>query len=248
MKQTVLVVDDEYLIAQSIARNITSTNDDFEVIAIENSAGNAWKRIEELTPDIVFTDICMPEMDGLKLARKISENSPYITCVIVSGYNDFEYAQSAIRYNVHDYLLKPIDKAELSAVLAKISKKVLTSQAKLEDTNIFSREKQDEIVDFIKKYIQNNYGSQIDFESLANSFGLSLSYLTKLFVKCENVTPSRYLREYKINIAKHLLRNKNISISTISEELGYLDQFHFSKSFKSITGMSPSEYRDNRFL
>lgn len=243
MKYTIIVVDDEKLIAGNIAKNIPRANDHFEVVATIYNGLEAFNALSELLPDVVFTDIRMPEMDGMELAKKISEKYPFISCVIVSGYNDFEYAKNAIHYNVEDYLLKPINLEELKITLSKIEKKLLAAKINFQQDTIQDQMQPKEIVDLVKEYIHNNYGSQIDLSSMANSFGFSLSWLTKLFIKHVQITPSKYIKEYRMNIAKQLLRDSDMTISMISQQTGFLDQFHFSKTFKQVTGISPSEYR-----
>ena len=244
MKYTVLVVDDEALIARNIKRSIERENPDFEVVEICNTGLEALEYIKANPPQVVFTDIRMPEMDGLELVRNISANYPFITCVVVSGFNDFEYAKTAMECNVQYYILKPINREELSKCLSKIETTILSKypglkNAKEED----SASSPEEIVNLIKTYIHENYHSVVDFGEMAKNMGFSQPYLTKIFSKYAGTTPSTYLKEYRINVAKQLLTDRSNTLSAISEQTGFADQFHFSKSFKAVTGMSPSEYR-----
>lgn len=96
----------------------------------------------------------------------------------------------------------------------------------------------------MREYIHQNYQEIIDFSAISENLGFSSSYLTKIFVKYENMTPSKYLKQYRIAIAKQLLKNTDIPISVISSQTGFGDQFHFSKTFKSVTGISPTQYRN----
>ncbi|ALB45148.1 response regulator transcription factor [Clostridium beijerinckii] len=240
---SVIVVEDEKLIAKNIIKNIYRANENFEVIGTANNGREALELIETLLPNIVFTDIRMPIMDGLELTKLIFEKYPFIHCVIISGHSDFSYARTAIRYGVSDYLLKPINLGELTTTLSNIEKILLASQ---NDFNIseFTYKKPNEIVDLVTEYIKSNYHETIDLAALASHFGFSISYLTKIFTKYMNMSPSKFIKEYRINISKQLLRNVSLPVSTVSEKVGYPDQFHFSKTFKQITGMSPSDYRD----
>ena len=248
MKYTVLVVDDETLIARNIKRSIERENPHFEVVEICSTGLEALEFIKNNPPQVVFTDIRMPEMDGLELARNISANYPFITCVIVSGFNDFEYAKTAMECNVQHYILKPINKDELNNCLSKIETAILSKYPDLknamEDDYATSPE---EIVNLIKTYIHENYHTTVDFGEMSKNMGFSQPYLTKIFSKYAKVNPSTYLKEYRIKVAKQLLADKANSLSAISEQTGFADQFHFSKSFKSVTGLSPSEYRMQLF-
>lgn len=246
MKYTVLVVDDESLIARNIKRSIEKANPNFEVIGMCSTGLEALEFIEENPPQVVFTDIRMPEMDGLELVKKISANYPFITCVIVSGYNDFEYAKTAMECNVKYYILKPVNRDELSKCLTKIENTILSKYPGLDkaiDDNCAPSS--EEIVELIKSYIHEKYKSTVDFGEMAKNLGFSQPYLTKVFTKHVGKNPSTYLKEYRINVAKQLLADKNHSLSAISEQTGFADQFHLSKSFKAVTGMSPSEYRQS---
>lgn len=245
MKYTVLVVDDESLIAKNVKRSIERENPNFEVIGICNSGLEALDFIKDNPPQIVFTDIRMPEMDGLELVKNIATDYPYITCVIVSGYNDFEYAKSAMENNVRHYILKPVNRDELSKCLSSLETSIMSKHPGLEivkekDSTYTS----EEIVDLIKAYIQENYKSVVDFGNMAKNMGFSQPYLTKIFTKYTEKNPSTYLKEYRISVAKQLLSDKSNSLAVISEQTGFADQFHFSKCFKSVTGVSPSEYRN----
>lgn len=247
MKYRVLVADDEMIIAKNIAKSIEQLNPCFEVVSICTDGLEAWRYLIENPVHVVFTDICMPEMDGLDLAKNIFLDYPYVQCVIISGYNDFEYARSAISYQVKNYLLKPINKEELRKCLSDIEARLHTTLADLE--TIPTQEKSTgELVSLIKEYIQKNYQQTLDLATIADTLGFSSAYLTKIFTKHEGMPPSKYIKKYRLNIAKQLLLTTDISIAVIAEQAGFNDQFHFSKTFKVAEGMSPSEYRQKRPL
>ena len=103
-----MIVDDEPLMRTYLAQNIPAFSSLFDVSAAAKDGLEAVELLKKIPVDVVITDIKMPEMDGLSLAKHIHENYPGITVIIISGFSDFEYAQKAIRYNVKDYLLKPL--------------------------------------------------------------------------------------------------------------------------------------------
>ena len=104
----VLLVDDEILIREAIRENIHWKEMGFELIADCENGREAMEVIRNNTPDLVLTDICMPYVDGIELARYIHENCPDTRTVIISGYDEFEYAKQAVRYQVMEYILKPV--------------------------------------------------------------------------------------------------------------------------------------------
>jgi two-component system response regulator YesN len=246
MKYSVLVVEDEALIANNIAKKIQQLNPSFEVVGITSNGLEGLKFTEDYLPNVIFTDIRMPEMDGLQLAKQVHEKYPFILFVIISGYNDFEYAKEAMRYEVSNYLLKPVNYDELAKTLSALETKLLSSRDQFDAaTLLHSPNRAKEIVELVKEYIHKNYQNQIDFTSLASEFGFSVPYLSKIFLKYSGITPSKYLRNHRLSISKQLLRNPELSIADISQLTGYLDPFHFSKSFKHVYGISPSECRSD---
>ena len=107
----IMLVEDEMLVRESMAQN---TNWD--------KFGFAPPHVfESVLPDVVITDICMPFVDGLELARNIYEKFPDTIVVVLTGFSEFSYAQKAIRYHVHDYLLKPVSPKEFDQLLENLS-------------------------------------------------------------------------------------------------------------------------------
>ncbi len=118
----VMLVDDEEAVRQAIARKLDWEAIGFEVIATAENGEEALELAEKLSPDVVMTDIMMPFMDGLTLCRKMKESQRNIRIVIFSGFDEFEYAREAIKLEVEEYILKPIDSEELRNVFLRIKK------------------------------------------------------------------------------------------------------------------------------
>lgn len=236
----VLVADDEKLIARSIARRIDESGRNFRVVAQAGTGLEALEMAKEWMPDVVFSDIKMPEMDGIGLISRLQEMNPSILCVIVSGYSDFEYTRAAIQNNAVDYLLKPVNPEELSTLLARMEAVLLAR----EQTIVPNREiNAEQIVQNVMIYLRENYSRQIDFAAVAEAQAVSAPYLSRLFHEYAGVSPSRYLTGYRMEQAKKLLRDSRLSIGEIAERVGYPDPFHFSKTFKNTIGVSPSQFR-----
>lgn len=116
----IILVDDEEEVRKSIIKKIEWQAAGFRVVGDAENGEDAMEKIEVLEPDVVLTDIRMPYMDGLALAEKVRQRFPSIKVVIFSGYDDFEYAQRAIKLNVTEYILKPVNVEELTSILKKI--------------------------------------------------------------------------------------------------------------------------------
>ncbi len=120
----ILVVDDEKLMRTYLANSIPSFTDKFQVNGIAKDGLEAIELLKKQHFEVVITDIKMPEVDGLSLAKYIADNFPDIIVIIISGYNDFEYARSAIQYRVTDYLLKPLVDQNLILLLESIARRL----------------------------------------------------------------------------------------------------------------------------
>ena len=119
----VLIADDEQKVCQLLANIIDWPAYGFQVVGVVNDGISAYEFLQNHTVNLVITDIRMPGCDGMELIRKASLLYKDIHFVIISGYSQFDYAQQAIRYDVEDYLLKPIRKKDLVLTLEKISNK-----------------------------------------------------------------------------------------------------------------------------
>ena len=124
MKYTVLVVEDERDQRRALIERVDWESAGFEVAGEAENGFEALELTETLEPDLIITDIRMPMMTGLELARRVRQLRPMVQIVILSGYDSFEYARTAIEYNIISYLLKPISPAELTDELKEIHRKM----------------------------------------------------------------------------------------------------------------------------
>ncbi len=173
----ILLVDDEALIREAVSENVDWEQYGYMLAGSCENGEEALKFIEKNPVDVVLTDICMPYMDGIKLSEKIGERYPAAKVVILSGYDDFEYAKMAIRYGVKDYLLKPITAEELGKVLVGIRDELdqeKKNRQKISDLNVEYRKGQqllyfDALLCLIK-------GSKTDEESCKELLKLGISF------------------------------------------------------------------------
>lgn len=152
----VLLVDDEIFVRKGLRSLIDWKKCGFEVYDETDNGEDALELIKETSPDLVITDIRMPVLDGLELIKQVSTLEPKPKFIVISGFNDFKYAQHAIRYGVHDFILKPIDQDEMEAALVKLSE-VLS----LEETQSKNREHM-----LLNKMFDELLTGNVDHESL----------------------------------------------------------------------------------
>lgn len=124
MNYTVLVVEDEYEQRRALIERVEWEKAGFEVIGEAENGVEALDLVEILEPDLILTDIKMPMISGLELCRRVRKMRPATQMVILSGYDSFEYAQTAINYNIISYLLKPISSSEMTKELYTIHQRM----------------------------------------------------------------------------------------------------------------------------
>jgi two-component system, response regulator YesN len=129
-----LMVDDEEIVRRGFRRKVDWTSLGFEFLEPCENGKDAIDAIEKLCPDVVMTDIYMPHVDGLAVAEYAATHHPGIIVVILSGYDEFEYAQKAIRTKVFDYVLKPVTSRELTGLVARLRDRLDANRASLQTT------------------------------------------------------------------------------------------------------------------
>lgn len=241
-KYKVLIVEDEPLILNYLAKKIPETSDSFCVVGKAQSGTDALEQIRQTAPNVIFTDIHMPEMTGLELAAQVHNLFPDIIVIILTGYADFSYAQEAIRCQVFDYLLKPLNIDDLNSLLIRLGM-FLSNTQKSQTPSVPDGISSKKTFELLKEYMRLNYSQPIDLQVLSKHFNYSPAYLIKLFKKYADTTPNRYLMQLRINAAAQLLANETIPIAQVGQLVGYHDLPYFSKLFKQYMHMSPAAYR-----
>lgn len=117
----VFLVEDEFAVRERMKKNIDWEDHGFLLVGEAGDGEMAYPMIQETQPDIIITDIKMPFMDGLELSKLIIETMPQVKIIILSGYDEFEYAKEAISIGVIDYLLKPISGKKLLESLKHVA-------------------------------------------------------------------------------------------------------------------------------
>lgn len=124
----VFLVEDESIVREGLRDNIPWQQWGYQFVGEASDGEMALPLIQKLKPDVLLTDIKMPFMDGLSLSRIVHQEFPDMKIIIISGYDDFEYARQAIAVGVEQYLLKPITRANLQKVLAELKTKIETER------------------------------------------------------------------------------------------------------------------------
>ncbi|MFD0713371.1 response regulator [Paenibacillus sp. GCM10027626] len=265
---SILIVDDQVIEATTIKKVIEDRHLPLQV-SIANNGLEALAIAQSISIDIVFTDIKMPRMDGLTLARRIKEASPNVQLIIYSAFGEFEYAQKAIGLGVVHYLLKPLDVAEFLHVMEKAialcerETRIREALRERDDTSKYgiygkyfhsqnemhpvqeTDESSRKVVRDIQELVGSEYGnSDLDIEYLASKVFLSASYLGHLFKAQTGQSLGKYIVRVRMEHARHLLATTHIKIADIGNRVGYPNPSNFALQFKKYFGCTPIQFRE----
>ena len=123
---SVLIVEDEPLMRQYLLNNLSLIHPEFQVVNVARNGKEAVSVLEKTAFDLIITDIQMPGMDGLSFVKQLRDAGSSIPVIILTGYDEFEYARAGLRLGVAEYLLKPLNDSELCRVLEAIKGKIET--------------------------------------------------------------------------------------------------------------------------
>ncbi len=242
-----LIIDDEKPVRTAVSALGSWQKYNITELLYATNGEDGLAIMRDRNPQLVFVDMRMPIMNGaefLGIAKKEFPNTQYI---VISGYDEFKYAQVAIKSGAIDYLLKPVDGNDLNHAIEK-AVDVLDSIAAetTEETNaLIERDlSPGEVIDVIKEYVEKNFCKEIKLAMFSEKYFFSQKYLSKLFKNKYNIGIYEYALKLRMNHAKELLRDNSLQIQEISDRLGYSNNNYFSKAFKTYYGISPTEYRE----
>lgn len=260
MISVVIVEDEEYLRRELVLMTpwekfgCTVTGE-----AVDGVSGA--ELIVRTMPDLVVTDIRMPGMDGIEMLEEVCRLSPAESrpvAIIVSGHQEFEYARSALRLGVEDYLLKPIDDRELESVvrsavarfesrdgerLARLDRDVegmIKSLLPAVNTAIAENSHTGVAARFLSEHV----GDHVGLAEVARYAGITASYLSRVFSEQTGYTVMEYLTRLRIRRAAELLRDRSLQVKEVMIRSGYRDPSYFGQVFRRFLGLTPSEFRD----
>ena len=237
----IVIVEDEKRAARGLRSLLERISADYTIVGEAPDGISAFELIKKERPDLVFTDIRMQFMDGLALIKAVREYGLDTRFVIISAYEEFDYARAALKLNVTDYLVKPVTEEEVRQVMEhlKAQEKEQDQEKRLRDAYPLAHPVILKALDAIEK----DYSSRISQKELAEKLGVTAEYFSYLFAKDVQETFSRFLRRYRISKACEQLDAGEESAETIAYRVGFSDMKYFYKCFKDETGQNLSEYR-----
>ena len=241
----ILIAEDEQRAREGLARLIGTIPVECEIVGQASDGQQALELIHTLRPDVVFTDVKMPYLDGLGLIRAVRAMKLPTEFVVVSAYADFELARQSISLGVAEYLLKPVTLEELDQVVLRLSQRLQGKASFHSKQKKNLREQYPNAHPLILRalvMIQEGYAGKINQRDMAENLGISPEYFSYLFSKNIGTTFSAFLRDYRIERAKELYRAGSCDRKEVPYAVGFTDSKYFSQVFHKITGMTPSEY------
>lgn len=251
----VVIIDDEDIIVEGLKKVVDWAGFNCAVVATASDARTGAQAILENSPDILFTDIRMPNMDGLTMLAGLKGEFPDMQITVLTGYRDFEYAKRAIHLGVTRYLLKPSKMNELEEALQVMTGNLgklrgvrqepeQKPEPEPEDDGQFGSSANSFIVRSALKYLEVHYAEKLTLTELAERTYVSQWYLSKLLNRYTGKSFCDLLNQTRIGKAEKLLEDPSLKIHEISDMLGFNDVTHFSRIFKKIEQVSPNEYRN----
>lgn len=237
-----LIADDEDIIRNGIAKYIQLHTDRFEPIYLAANGQEAIDLIFRNRVDIMLLDVQMPLKDGIDVMQEASRAGILPCTLILSGYDEFRYAQQAIRYGAKDYLLKPVRSSDILKKVHEVADELFGVEKSEEEGAADNR---NIIVESAREYMKEHYYEDLTLAGVADKVGITPGYLSTLFSQKMNIKFVDYLNELRVEYACNYLRRNDLKTYEIAYKVGFHDEKYFSKVFKKITGQSPSGYRKN---
>lgn len=235
----VMIIDDELSARRLLQECIDWNSMGMEVVGEAASGIEAINIIDDIHPDIVFVDICMPFMNGIEFAELVTKRYEDLKIIILTAVDDFDYARRCIRLPVVEYMLKPISRKDVTEVLARVKKKLDEQKPRKQD---FVQEIESSAIEQIMQYMRTHFqDSGINLTSVAQQFGFSPSYLSRKFKQETGKSFVEYLLACRMEKAIELA-GTNAKMFCTASEVGIPDPNYFGRCFKKYTGISYSEY------
>ncbi|GHV26324.1 DNA-binding response regulator [Clostridia bacterium] len=244
----VLIADDEAGVCKLLQNLVCWADLGMEICAVAHDGTQALEMIQSLNPKLILVDVKMPGINGFEMIERAKRLGSDADFIIISGHRDFEYAQRALRFQVMDYLLKPIDKRELTILLRRIQTKAARMESSVESeaaqpAEVSLAESESRIIRIAKQYIDEHFAESVTLKTVAELVGFNATYFsTRFHAECGQ-TFLEHLTDIRVAKAKELLRTTNNSIASICQAVGYNDINHFNALFKKNTALRPSVYR-----
>lgn len=249
---TLVIVDDEPAILEGMSRILDWGKLGFTRIRTAENSYEVVSHVVDWKPDLCLVDVRIGDSYGYELIQQLNEMGIQSNYIMMSGYDDFQYAVRALRCGALDYLLKPVDKTLLQKRVEQVIVEKLHGTLKQEEAEnldpVLLRvyEEMSPLLQKITMIVRMEYGKHISLSSISEQFQMNAAYIGQSFMKETGMKFSDYLMAYRMIVAQKQIVNTNEKIGVIAESVGYSNLNYFYQHFHSYFNTTPSEMRAKR--
>lgn len=251
----VLIVEDEELLRKGLVFTFDWAVLNCLVVGEARNGAEGLELIHSLNPDLVITDIKMPLMDGLAMLSHFKQAN--FESIIMTGFEEFDYAKRAIELNVAKYITKPIDEEELKRAIEDITQKIdqkkryqsmesnkpISFIQSVNNQNIQYDKYTKQIIDFIDCH----YQERISLDDIASELKISVGYVAKVFKVSTGYSVNDYLNRFRITKSIDLLKLDRYRLFEIAEMCGFSEYKYFHRVFRLYVKMSPKDFISSNY-
>lgn len=250
---TFLIADDEPLVLDGLINGIDWDQLPNANVLTAKNAEQAKQVFLQKSVDILLTDIEMGNSNGLDLIQWVKNVSQETKCIVLSCHDEFGFAQRAVKLGCFDYILKPVPYEALTQILLRAQKElqqerhqsILEGYGKeyVKKMGTTAAESETGTLEKAESFIQDHIAEDFSVEMLASFVHISPRHLNRLFRKEYEMSVSEYITYRRMVLAGELLKNPKISVTLVSDRVGYSNYSYFIKQFKKQFGCTPREYQ-----
>ena len=237
---SIYIVDDEPLVLEELVSNPLFEECGFQIAGSQTNPFKAAKEIKRLSPDVVFTDLKMPECSGVDMMDELRKKGADCEFVVISAYAEFEESRRFFRLSGFDYLLKPVSNENLQQILGRLAAKIAGKKTGQESHSDTPSPELNEMI----AYLRENVGAKHSLESLSEKYSTNSSYICQLFSNYLGATFTAYMTGLRMEAAAGLLRDTKKDVKEIAGLCGYSDYFYFCRVFRKHYLCTPTVFRE----
>ena len=249
-KKRILLVDDHFVVRQGVKGIL---REQFEHAEFGEAANGqeGWQKALSTHPQIIVSDISMPEMDGISLVKKLKadKRTSHIPVILLTAMDSQAQQIKGLETGATDYITKPFNFEVLNVKIKNLlqlkstMQHTYTRQIKMMAPEVTVESSDEKLLQDITAYLEKNLmSSQLSVESLSKHFGMSRGTLYAKMLALTGQTPVEYIRSFRLDKAAMLMKKSNMTIAEIAYQVGFTTPNYFARSFKSKYNMVPSEY------
>lgn len=245
MALSLLVAEDEDVIRNGIVKYIILHTDRFSNIYEAQNGQEAIDLLMKHQPDMLLLDVQMPLKTGIDVMQEAEKAGLHPVTIILSGYDEFKYAQQALKFGAKEYMLKPVRAADILECLERRADEFIGPEQEercpvQEETQAAQEHP---LVTMAQEYIREHYTENLSLSQVSDKLGIFNGYLSTLLNQNMGCGFVDYLNQIRIDRACCYLQQSYLKNYEIAYKVGFQDEKYFSKVFKKVMGMTPKEYR-----